>query len=221
MREVTAHTDGACEPNPGPGGIGVVLESLGRRRELAQGFRLTTNNRMELMAAIIALEALRQPCAVSLRSDSRYLVDAMAGGAAARWAEANWMRPGGRRVPNADLWQRLLEQSRVHPVAWQWIEGHAGDPGNERADALSYAALRGPDLAEDLGYLRSLELEASAPSRITRAGQPCRKCSTPVVRRRPARPPGPGQAYYFEYYLWCPACHTMYMLEKAKRKTGA
>jgi ribonuclease HI len=216
-KEVIAFTDGACEPNPGPGGIGVVLHYKGIRRELTKGFRLTTNNRMEIGAAILALEALKEPCSVLVYSDSRYLVDSMTNESVLKWAEANWKKSGGKRVPNSDLWLRLIELCRMHDVEFQWVEGHAGTPGNERADTLSYKALRRDDLEDDDGYLRARELESVAPTKITVEGQPCIKCSTPVVKRRPKRSPKQGQEYYFEFYLFCPQCHTMYMVEDAKR----
>jgi len=216
-KQVTAFTDGACEPNPGPGGIGVVLDYRGNRREISRGFRLTTNNRMEIAAAIVALEALSESCSVLILSDSKYLVDSATNGSVSRWQEGNWKRASGKRVPNSDLWSRLLELCQHHDVRFEWVEGHAGNPGNERADALSYSALRGHDLLEDDGYMKFQELEITSPTKITAEGQPCRKCSTPVVKKHPKRTRRQGQEYYFEYYLWCPNCHTMYIVEDAKR----
>jgi ribonuclease HI len=216
-KTITAYTDGACEPNPGPGGVGVVLLYKGSRRGLSRGYRLTTNNRMEIQAAILALESLKEPCVVTLYSDSKYLVDSVNQGAVSRWAQSAWKRAKGTRVPNSDLWQRLLALLQLHEVQLHWVAGHAGEAGNERADALSYAALRSRDLLDDEGYIRALELENTAPSKITREGQPCRKCSTPVVKKVPRRSHKQGQQYYFEYYLFCPSCQTMYMVEEAKR----
>jgi ribonuclease HI len=220
-KAVTAYTDGACEPNPGPGGVGVVLSHKTSQRELSRGYRLTTNNRMEIQAAILALESLKEPCAVALFSDSKYLVESIKEGAVSRWRESDWKRPTGKRVPNSDLWQRLLDLCQVHEVSFYWVAGHSGEPGNERAHSLSYAALRSQDLFDDHGYLRSVDLEETSPCRITREGQPCRKCATPVVRKIPKRSRKQGQQYYFEYYLFCPNCHTMYMVEEAKRSLTA
>lgn len=217
QKKVTAYTDGACEPNPGPGGVGVVLLYKGSRREISRGYRLTTNNRMEIQAAILALESLPEPCAVALTSDSKYLVESVNQGAVSRWAQSGWKRTNGKRVPNNDLWERLLELCQAHQVRFHWVAGHSGEAGNERADALSYAALKSCDLPDDEGYIRALELENTAPSKITQEGQPCRKCSTPLVKRVPKRSHKPGQQYYFEYYLFCPRCHTVYMVEQAKR----
>jgi ribonuclease HI len=216
-KHVIIYTDGACEGNPGPGGYGAILIFDGVRKELSRGYRLTTNNRMEMMAAIAALEALVEPCQVTLYSDSRYLVEAMSQGKAAKWQEAGWVRDRGRRVPNEDLWEKLLALCTRHEVTFEWVRGHAGDPNNERADYLSYSAISQESLEEDEGYLRARALESDAPTKITKEGQPCRKCSTPVVKRIPKRKRKPNQHYYYEYYLYCPECKTMYMVESAKR----
>ena len=214
---VIAYTDGACEPNPGPGGVGVVLQHKSSRREISAGYQLTTNNRMEIQAAIIALGSLKEACDVNLFSDSKYLVESIDSGAVLQWKQNNWKRANGKRVPNSDLWQRLLQLCELHSVAFKWVAGHSGQAGNERADTLSYAALRREDLLHDEGYLESLQLEASAPSKITAVGQPCRKCGTPVIKKVPKRSRKKAQEYYFEYYLFCPTCSTMYMVDEAKR----
>jgi len=136
MTEVVIYTDGACSRNPGPGGWGAVLQWQGKERELYGSDQLTTNNRMELMAAIQALEALRRPSTVSLHTDSKYLLDGIT-----KWIEG-WQRNGWKTaakkpVKNDDLWRRLIEAMRPHDITWEWVKGHAGDPGNERADALA------------------------------------------------------------------------------------
>ena len=136
MTEVVIYTDGACSGNPGPGGWGVVLRWNGKEKELYGGDPLTTNNRMELTAAIQALEALRQPATVSLHTDSRYLLDGIT-----KWIDG-WQRNGWKTVAkkpvkNEDLWRRLVGAMGRHDVTWVWVKGHAGDPGNERADALA------------------------------------------------------------------------------------
>ncbi len=149
---VTIHTDGACLGNPGPGGYGVILDHEGRRKELSGGYSLTTNNRMELLAAIVGLEALTRPCDVELFSDSRYLVDAVEKGWAARWRKNGWMRNKREAAVNPDLWERLLNLLAQHNVEFRWVRGHSGDPGNERCDALATAAAREDDLPADPGY---------------------------------------------------------------------
>lgn len=136
MSTVTVYTDGACSGNPGPGGWGAVLIHAKGRREIQGGEALTTNNRMELMAAIAALESLQRPCSVELHTDSRYVMDGIT-----KWL-ANWKRNGWRTsdkkpVKNEDLWRRLESATAPHAVRWRWIKGHAGHPENERADALA------------------------------------------------------------------------------------
>jgi ribonuclease HI len=136
MPAVTMATDGACKGNPGPGGWGVVIRSGGHEKELSGGEANTTNNRMELMAAIRGLEALKRPCTVTLMTDSRYVMDGLT-----KWI-AGWLRNGWRTasrdpVKNADLWQELLAASKPHQIKWEWVKGHAGHPENERADRLA------------------------------------------------------------------------------------
>lgn len=152
MKHVTVYTDGACSGNPGPGGYGVVLLYGDHRKELSRGFERTTNNRMELLAAIVALDALREPCRVTVYSDSKYVVDAVSKGWAIRWRSRGWKRSGNQPAINADLWARMLDRLEVHSVEFEWVKGHAGDPENERCDELATTALRTPPLAEDAGY---------------------------------------------------------------------
>jgi ribonuclease HI len=217
MSRMKIFTDGACEGNPGPGGYGAILIINGDRREISQGYRLTTNNRMEIMAVLEALKSLEEPSKVTIYTDSKYVADSIRQGWVDSWQEADWVRKGGKRVPNADLWRELIELARRHEVEFKWVKGHAGIPDNERADALSYAAIERQDLIDDEGYLEQLEMEEIAPTTITEEGQPCRKCGTPVIRKTPKRKTRAGQAYYYEYYLYCPNCHTTYMVEEAKR----
>ena len=139
MTELTAveiATDGACKGNPGPGGWGALIRSGVHEKELSGGEALTTNNRMELMAAIEALNALKRPCAVTLSTDSRYVMDGLT-----KWIHG-WKRNGWRTadkkpVKNAELWQALLAAAERHQIEWKWVKGHAGHPDNERADKLA------------------------------------------------------------------------------------
>ena len=149
---VTIHTDGSCLGNPGPGGYGVILETLGNRKELSGGYARTTNNRMELLAAITGLEALNQPCRVVLYSDSRYVIDGMDKGWAARWRKNGWMRNKREPAVNPDLWQRLLDLCDEHTVEFRWVRGHSGNADNERCDRLAREAAASSDLAPDPGY---------------------------------------------------------------------
>ncbi len=147
--EVIIYTDGACSGNPGPGGYGVVLISGSHRKELSGGFRLTTNNRMELLAAIVALEALkRNGTVVRLHTDSQYLVNAVNKGWLFTWEIKRFAKK-----KNPDLWIRFLEVYRRHHVTFRWVKGHNNDPENERCDILAVTAAKGPDLQEDLGYI--------------------------------------------------------------------
>jgi ribonuclease HI len=152
MKEVFVYADGACETNPGPGGYGVVLIYGKNRKELSGGYRLTTNNRMELMAAIKALETLKTRCKVTLYSDSLYLVQAMTRGWAKRWRERSWKRSDGLPAANADLWEKLLELSQMHQVSFVWVKGHSGHPENEYCDRLAAQARLSRDLPADVGY---------------------------------------------------------------------
>ncbi len=139
LPRVEIATDGACKGNPGPGGWGAILRMGDKERELSGGEPLTTNNRMEMMAVVEALNALKRPCAVTLSTDSRYVMDGLT-----KWIKG-WQRNGWRTadkkpVKNADLWQALLAAAKPHRIEWQWVKGHAGHPENERADALASAA---------------------------------------------------------------------------------
>ena len=137
-KAVQIHTDGACLGNPGPGGWGVLLRWRGIEREVAGGEPDTTNNRMELMAAIAALEALREPCEVVLHTDSQYVRQGITEWMA-NWLRRGWKTAGGDPVKNRDLWERLHAAAARHRVDWRWVKGHAGDPDNERVDQLARA----------------------------------------------------------------------------------
>lgn len=152
MKSVVIHTDGGCKGNPGPGGYGVVMVFGKHRRELAAGFRLTTNNRMELRAAIAALEILNEPCEVELHSDSKYLIDAINKKWIDGWQKKNWVTSTRQPVKNKDLWLRLLEVIKPHKIRWCWVKGHAGHKENERCDELANIAVKGPGLIEDCGF---------------------------------------------------------------------
>jgi ribonuclease HI len=152
LKQVTIYTDGACLGNPGPGGYGVVLLYGPKRREISGGFRLTTNNRMEIMAAIVGLQALRYKCAVTLYTDSRYLADSMTLGWARRWRANGWKRNQKAHAVNPDLWERLLDLCAQHEVRFEWLKAHAGDKENECCDRLSVLAAHGEDLPADEGY---------------------------------------------------------------------
>ncbi len=154
MDQVTIYTDGACSGNPGPGGWGAVLTFGAHELEISGSDPETTNNRMELTAAIEALRRLKRPCAVTLVSDSKYVVDGMTQGWAERWQKNGWMRTRREEAQNPDLWEQLLELCRVHSVVFEWVKGHAENPFNNRCDRMA--------VAEYQKYLPEKEKEAEA-----------------------------------------------------------
>lgn len=146
--EITIYTDGAARGNPGPGGYGVVLLSGSHRKELSQGYKLTTNNRMELMATVAGLEALKVgPCKVTIYTDSKYVADSVE----KKWV-LNWVKTNFKGKKNSDLWKRFLEVSGRHYVKFVWVKGHASIPENERCDQLAVTASFLPNLPKDIGY---------------------------------------------------------------------
>jgi ribonuclease HI len=157
VNRVTIYTDGACLGNPGPGGYGIVLLYQAHKKELSGGYRKTTNNRMEIMAAIVGLEALKKKCEVKLYSDSEYLVKAMSKGWAKRWQASGWKRNKREKAVNPDLWQKLLQLCEYHEVKFSWVKGHAGTPENIRCDKLAIQAAQQPDLPVDEGYIKELQ----------------------------------------------------------------
>lgn len=157
MGTVKIFTDGAARGNPdGPGGYGVILQYTDKKgvlheKEISQGYIKTTNNRMELMAAIVGLEALNRPCMVELYSDSKYLVDAFNQGWIDNWIANDWKRKATGPVKNVDLWKRLLKAMDIHKVKFVWVKGHDGHPENERCDKLAVKAAMSGSLIEDEG----------------------------------------------------------------------
>ncbi len=149
---IVIYTDGACTGNPGKGGYGAVIIDGDRREELSDGYRLTTNNRMEMMGAIAALESLKSNSKVRLHSDSKYIVDAVVKGWAKKWQRNGWKRNSKEMAKNPDLWQELLDLCKIHDVEFVWVKGHAGIPENERCDRLAVAAAHQANLREDVGY---------------------------------------------------------------------
>ena len=139
MKQVIIYTDGACSGNPGPGGWGAVLRYNGKEKEISGGEAMTTNNRMELTAVISALRALKEPCAVELYSDSRYVIDALSKGWAYGWRKKGWIKSDKKPALNPDLWGELLDLCAVHEMSYHWVKGHAENEYNNRCDALAVA----------------------------------------------------------------------------------
>jgi ribonuclease HI len=152
VKRVIIHTDGACKGNPGPAGYGAVLVCGSHRKELSAGYRLSTNNRMELRAAIAALELLAEPCEVELHSDSKYLVHAINQRWLDGWQRRGWLTSDKKPVKNQDLWQALRVAMAPHRIQWFWVKGHAGHAENERCDELANLAVTGSLLLEDYGF---------------------------------------------------------------------
>ena len=140
LKKVEIFTDGACSGNPGPGGWGAILNYNGHKKEISGGESLTTNNRMELTAVIAALNLLKEPCDVTLRSDSKYVCDAISLGWAKSWQKNGWKKKDRSPALNSDLWEKLLALADIHKISVVWIKGHAGHPENERCDQLAVAA---------------------------------------------------------------------------------
>ncbi len=154
MSIITIYTDGACSGNPGPGGYGTILKQGPYRKELSGGYKLTTNNRMEMLAVIKGLEALKHDNSiVKLYSDSKYIVDAVNKGWAKKWRAKGWRRNKNKKAKNPDLWARLLDLLEQHQVEFNWVKGHAGNEENERCDELAVQASQGNDLNIDKAFL--------------------------------------------------------------------
>ncbi len=154
MKKVFLYSDGACSVNPGPGGWGSILTYQDSSKELSQGYKNTTNNRMELMGIIEPLRLLKEPCEVIIYSDSKYVVNAINKKWLDKWATRNWKRSDGYNVANIDLWKILLKLQDVHQLSFNWIKGHNGHIENERCDKLAVLARKQINLLEDNGYSR-------------------------------------------------------------------
>ena len=153
--KVTLYTDGACSGNPGVGGYGAILvhvdaNGVKHEKEFSQGYKMTTNNQMELLAVIVGLEALKKPCDVTVYSDSKYVVDAFNNKWIDGWIAKGWKTAGKSPVKNVELWKRLLEAKKQHDVEFIWVKGHAGHEYNERCDSLAVAAGKKDDLKNDV-----------------------------------------------------------------------
>jgi len=149
IKEVDLYTDGACSGNPGPGGYGVILKYGPHLREISGAYANTTNNRMELMAVIKGLESLKEPCRVTVYSDSKYIIDAITRGWVHKWRAKGWMRTAHERAKNVDLWEQVLALAQKHKISWVWVKGHANNEYNNRCDQLAVAAIKNDTRLED------------------------------------------------------------------------
>lgn len=152
MKKVVIYTDGACSGNPGAGGYGAVLLYGKYRKELSEGYKQTTNNRMEMLAVIKALEALNEPCEVDLYSDSQYVVNSVTKGWVYGWKKKNWIKSDKKKALNTDLWERMLELLKIHNVKFIWVKGHADNVENERCDFLARQAIASDNLEVDENF---------------------------------------------------------------------
>ncbi len=152
LPHVIIYTDGACTGNPGPGGYGVILKSGQHRKEISAGYRQTTNNRMELMAVIAGLKAVKRRCRITLYTDSQYIAESINKKWVYQWKEKGWRRSKRQLAQNHDLWEEILQLLNDHQVEVKWVRGHVGEPENERADKLAVQASRGPNLLIDEYY---------------------------------------------------------------------
>jgi len=159
LKKIKIYTDGGSLGNPGPGGYGIILKHNDRIKEISGGYKITTNNRMELTAAIVALNALKEKCDVTLYTDSKYVVDGITLGWAERWKRNGWKRNKKDKAENPDLWSKLLDLVANHQIKFEWVKGHAGHPENERCDELVKIAAGGKHLLNDEGYTSSIEKE--------------------------------------------------------------
>jgi len=151
QKHVEIFTDGSCLGNPGPGGYGAVLKYKGNTKELSQGYKLTTNNRMEMLATIVALQSLKEPCIVTLTTDSQYVRQGITQWIT-KWQKNNWKTASRQDVKNVDLWKQLYQENQRHNVQWNWVKGHSGHIENERCDILARQAAESSNLLEDVGY---------------------------------------------------------------------
>lgn len=151
MKKIAIYTDGSCLGNPGPGGYGVVMKYNSHTKELSKGYRLTTNNRMEMMAAVAALKSLKESCEIHLTTDSQYLRQGI-NQWIHNWRKNGWRTADKKPVKNVDLWQQLDQLSQQHKIHWHWVKGHSGHTENERCDELARTAAEGKNLAEDSGF---------------------------------------------------------------------
>jgi len=226
---VTIYATGRARLNPGPGGYGVVLLYGQNRKELSRSFELTTINRAHLFAVIAGLEALSKPCQVFLYNTSQYVIDAVENGSVFRLRNNEWKTLMGEKTKNSDLWERFATAFEKHDIELIRIKKGSSVPDYERCDELAIEAIESADKFCDVGYLPNGDDQITQLANIqslgtkskithTQVGEACRKCGTAIIRRNPKRKKlKQKQTYYYEWYLYCPNCKAMYMVEEAKR----
>lgn len=229
LPEVIIYSDWWSRPNPGPWGYGVILEYKWIRKEFSAWYKLTTNNRMELRWVITGLEKLKKKSKVDIYTDSQYTINWIEKWWAKSWKQNNWMRTKTQKATNFDLWEILLKLLEKHEVKFHWVKGHSWHLENERCDELATIALQWGKLLEDTWFdgkvtkqqelikvlNNNLSPEQKA-QKITKQWQACKKCSTPVEKKIPKKKNTDNKSFYYEYYLYCSWCKTMYMVDEAK-----
>ena len=231
LPEVHIYSDWWANPNPGPGGYGVIMKSWNHQKDFSQGYKRTTNNRMELMGAITGFRKLKTRSKVTLHTDSQYTINGLQKWWAKKWKANNWFRTGSQKAVNHDLWAILLELSEEHEVDFEWIKGHNGHLENELCDQLATLAMQRDDLLVDEWFEEAPEKPKQKPlsslsskerwnatSWWEKTGTNCKKCDNLLVKKTPKHTKKTlKKEYYYEYYHHCPACKTNYMLQEAKR----
>lgn len=229
---IELYSDGGAEPNPGKGGFGVILSYKGKKKEFFKGYKLTTNNRMELMGVIFGLEQLKTKSNVQVFTDSKYVIDGITKGWAKKWKENDWKRKKDVKAINSDLWDRLLNAISEHSVEFNWVKGHSGHIENEMCDQLASKGIHISEPLDDLGYEPKSDAENEQINiktnygnhkkvKITKVGDECRKCGEHVIKKVPKkRKIKKNQSFYLEYYLFCPSCKTIYATEDGKREVA-
>ena len=232
LPEVDIFSDWGSNPNPWKWAYWVILCYKWIKKEFYAGYKLTTNNRMELIWAITWLEKLTKKSKVNVFTDSQYTINGIEKWWAKKWRENNWYRTKTEKAVNFDLWEKLLELVSKHEVKFNWVKWHNWHIENERCDELATLAMNMDNLLDDINYIPSPEelskitnnfLQKNNSSdksiKITKAWDLCRKCSTPVEKKIPKHTSKTKtQNYYYEYYLSCPGCKTNYMVDSAKRE---
>lgn len=237
LPEVDIFSDGWANPNPWKWAYWVILIYKWIKKEFSAGYKLTTNNRMELTWAITWLEKLTKKSKVNLYTDSQYTINGIELGWAKKWKENNWYRTKTEKAVNYDLWEKLLDLVEKHEVKFHWVKWHNGHLENERCDELATLTMNMDNLIDDINYIPSDEelqkmtsnfLQKNNVSdkkiidkniKVLKSGDACRKCWTSVEKKMPKHTAKTKtQNYYYEYYLSCPGCKTNYMVDSAKRE---
>ncbi len=224
---VDIYSDGWANPNPGPGGYGVIMKSGKYQKSFSQGYKRTTNNRMELMGAIIGFSKLKTQSKVTLHTDSQYTINGLQKWWAKKWQKNNWFRSSGKKAVNYDLWEKLLSLIEKHEVSYNWVKGHSGHRENEFCDELATLAMQRNDLLLDEGFMEIPETAKAKKSFLSQEtpldefetiGINCKKCNNPLIKRYPKHTKKTlTKTYFYEYYHHCPSCKRNYMLKEAKR----